>query len=614
VGDPTCANSPPLEAVRLQLERILASQAFRKAGRLSRLLQYLVEETICGRGDQLKEYSVGLEVFGRGESFDPRTDSVVRVEVSRLRVKLQAYYASEGGGDPVLIDLPKGSYLPVLALRGASDQPPAAPAWGRRVALAGILLVLVAGATYGVLSLLRTRDSGPASVAVLPFQNLSSDQQYDYINQGLGEEVTIALSKVEGLRVLAPGSTAEFAGSARDWPAIGRKLGVSSVLDGSLRKAGERLRIVVELVSAADGQLLWGEVFEGDPTHGFGAQDRIVAGVAQALRIRPAKRPKETAAARDPEAQLLFWRGRYFRNQLSPGGVLKSVGFLEQAIRKDPTYAPAYATLADACGTLAFHGLAPLSEVMPKAKAAVEKALALDTSLAEAHGALAWMKFFYDWDWPGAEREFARALELNPSYGPGLQRHAFALVSRGRFDQAIAESRRALGLDPLAFVASNDLGMLLYMSGRYEEAIRQARVTLEMRHDVAAAHVLLGSCFAMQRKLPEAIAEFRAARGQSELQVGAPGRLGYAYALAGQRGEARRLLSELKSRAERGEQTCTQMAFIHAGLGEADQAIECLREAYARREGEAVFLGVEPMLQSLHAEPRWRAFTQKLGL
>ncbi len=598
------AGSPPPEAVRAQVARILSSQAFLKAGRLRRLLGFIVEETIQGRDDRLKEYTLGLEVFGRDESFDPRLDSVVRVEMSRLRLKLEAYYGAEGRQDPIRVELPRGGYVPLMTSREQTDRPSDKRLrWPLAMAA-----VVVAVATAGWL--VYAHFGAPAAIAVMPFRDLTPDRGLDYLAQGLSEEVTIGLVKVSGMRVLGRTSAAAALGVERDLSAAGRNLGVSSVLDGSIRRDGSRLRVAVELVSARDGHQLWGEVYDGEEEDVFGFPNRIVDGVARALRVRTTPRKTQTHDAR---TQVLYWRGRYFRSQRTPEGVLKSLDLFEQAIRRDADYAPAYSALADSYSMCAFHGLTPMSDAMPKARAAADKALALDPNLPEAHGVSAWMRFFYDWDWPAAEKEFTRAIELDPGYAPGRQCHAFALVARGRCSDAIAESRRALALDPLSYVASNDLGMLLYFCRQYGEAIDQARVTLEMRPGLSAARVVRGSACAMLGRHAEAIADLRAIP-LSEAHLSAQGRLGYAYAVAGRREEARAILADLAARGRRGQQVYAQMAAVRAGLGETSEALGLLEESWKRREGEAVFIGVEPMLDPVRKDPRWRAFKTRLGL
>ncbi len=588
--------APTRDTIREQLARIVSSSAFLKSGRVCRLLEFLVEETLAGRGDRLKEYSLGLAVFERGENFDPRVDSVVRVEVSRLRLKLQAYYAREGREDPVVIELPRGGYVPSIARRAAA---PARASKRRWLAFAALVLALAAAWW-----IVRSRPSEPARIAVLAFRDLSAEREFGYLCQGMAEEVAIALSKVDRVEVLGRPSVPE---TREDVAALGKELEVSAVVAGSVRKAGNRLRVTARLVAAGDGRQLWGEVYETDPKELPGLEDQIAGAVARALKLRvsPARR-----GPRNAEAQILFWRGRYLRSQRTPESVLKSADYFGQAIAQDPQYAAAHSALADVHSMLGFHGLEPVNEAIPKARSAVARALELDPGLPEAHGVLAWIRFVHDWDWAGAEREFARSLELNPSYAAGRQCHAFLLAARGRCGEAVAESRRALALDPLSYVASNDLGMLLYYCRRYGDAMRQARMTLEMRAHAAPPHVVLGSSLAMQGRPAEAIAEFRAIP-PSDGYLSAMGRLGYAYAAAGRRQEAHAVLAELRRLGESGQQTSTQMAFVNAGLGETGAAIRNLEEGWQRREGEAVFLCVEPMLETARAHPGWRALRQK---
>ncbi|MBI3696829.1 MAG: hypothetical protein HY238_18580 [Acidobacteria bacterium] len=342
-----------MQEIQAQLSKILASPVFAGSDRMSRFLRFTVERALRGEGDRLKEYLLGVEVFDRRSSYDPRIDPIVRVEARRLRSKLEKYYETEGRGDPVRIDFPKGGYSPVLRERDR-----AAPAPERR------------------------------TIAVLPFANLSSDPENEYFSDGLTEELIQALTKVEGLRVVAWSSAFQFKGKARDIRQVGRQLSVDTVLEGSVRRADDRLRITAQLVDVSDGRYLWSQIYEREMKDVFAIQDEISRAIADTPRI------KLTGALVKPytvnlEAYNLYLRGRFNWNKRTEEGLRKAIEYFEQALAGDAQYAPAYCGLADCYSMLGQYGLSPPREVMPQAKAAATRALDIDEALAEAHASFA---------------------------------------------------------------------------------------------------------------------------------------------------------------------------------------------------------------------------------
>ncbi len=457
----------PEPEIRSHLERVLSSRTFARSERLSRLLRYMVEMTLDGRGDELKEYLLGIEVFDKDASFDPATDTIVRVQVRRLRAKLAAYYQSEGREEPVRISIPTGGYVPGFSGThpGGVERVPRLRIW-HAVALAGIVI----GA---------------------------------------------ALS---------------------GWVLLG---------GGRGRKTGTP----------------------------------------------------------NPEARELYLSGRYYRSLQSPDALLQSVTLFEQAVTRDPRYAEAHAALAGSLAVAGFHQLMPHLQAVTRGEAAAQQALALDPGSAEAQAALAWIRFYYHRDWGGAETLLRRALALEPSLAALHQRYAFVLVSRGRFEEAITESRRAAELDPSSFMATSDLAMVLYYARRFEEAARQADHTLRRKPGHPGARVVRGACLAATGKSEQALAELEGLVGSGAEVAPVLGRWGHACALAGKQREALAALERLRGKADTPGDHYTQMAFIHAGLGQPDQAVAALRKAVERREGESCFLAVEPVFDPLRARP-----------
>jgi len=623
-----------LAAVNEQLDRLTASDAFRNSDRLVHLLRFLVDKTLLDQRQHLKEYVLGTEVFGRPSSFDPRTDSIVRVEASRLRSKLRLYYAVEGCDDPVLIELPKGTYVPAVTVRRPAPHPaqaaprtavapPVVPRrrWPRLspamtwVLSAALLVALGIGAVVG----LRGR-SGPdaprEALAVLPFLTASANLDDERLTEGFVDELTTAFARVPGLRVPARSSAFRFAGSGHDLAAVGRALGVGSVVEGSIRRVGTRLRISVQLVRAGDATHLWAETFEREGAELYAVQAEIVRGVTAALRTEAARAGPQPASPRapDPAAYDLYLKGRAFRSEGTVEGLAKGVALFEAAIAADPTLAIAYAALADAQVTIAFHGLRQSNDAIDRARQAVEKALSLDDSIAEAHLALACIRLTHDWDWTSAEPAFRRALELNPNDARAHEWYAIGLATRSRFDQATTESRKALELDPLSTVAAGDLATILFFAGRVDEAITQAKRALAADPSVTVLHVIVGQCLMKKRRVPEAIAEFRKALDQSHQFSLVVGRLGNAYAVAGQRNEALAMLRQIETTQLRSGTPNVEMAYIHAGLGDKEKAFACLERALAEREGELLFLNVTPTFDGLKSDPRFGALAKRVGL
>ncbi|MBI5282097.1 MAG: tetratricopeptide repeat protein [Candidatus Solibacter usitatus] len=603
------AGTVPPPDVRAELEVILASNSFRQAERLRRMLRYTVERTLEGEGGRLKEYVLGVEVFDRGESFDPCGEAVVRVEASRLRAKLREYYDSEGDKDRVIIQLPKGGYAAAFRYRDQTASGPD-PRPRKRWAIFGLAAALAALAPAGWY-LSRPHSSARAgTIAVLPFDDLSSDPENEYFCAGLVEEVTTALAKIKGVRVLAR-STASQVKRAKSLPVAARELGITMFLEGSVRRSKDRVRIAAQLIRAGDQSHLWSEVYERGSGDVLSVHDEIARAVARALEVQLF--PERSRPA-DPEALDLYWRGRYSRKQPGEEGLKKSVGYYRQALEKDPQYAPAHAALAEAYGTMAFHELGPPDEFIEKAKASARQALALDGSLAEPHALLAWIGFFRDWNWPEAERGFRRAVQLNPSYAKAHTWFALGLISRGRVQEAITESRTAQELDPLSYATASDLGVILYCARRFEESAQWARKTLASDPKSAPARVLIGLCHANQGRYQEAIAEYREALEGSERYSYILGRLGYACGRAGQVEEARRLIREIEQAAGAEPRYQLHIAMIHAGLNETDRAIEKLEKSYQRREADLNFLMVEPAFDSLQPDPRFQGLLKRIGL
>ena len=432
------------------MDKILASNAFAGAERPGRFLRFVVEQALAG--NQLKETQLGVEVFGRSPSYDPRLDGVVRVEAVKLRSRLKEYYETEGADDPVRIDLPKGGYLPSFeALPSQPDETVAAPqgrVWWTdwRVIVPPLALALIV-VGYLLARRSRPRPASPdsSSIAVLPFVNLSSDKENEYFSDGLTDDLIDALTKVQGLRVVARGSAFQFKGKNPDIRTVGRQLNVATVLEGSVQRSGGRLRITAQLSSVADGYHVWSETYDRRLADIFAVQDEISRAIVAALEVRVAGHPGGRlvqSSTQDLEAYNLYLQGRFHLNKWRPESARKGIEYFAQAIAKDPGYAPAYTGMADCYTWLGVFGWSEARQAMPQARQAANRALQLDETLAAAHVSLGYVKALYDWDWPGAEREFKRALELSP--GDADVHFAYSITYLtpflGRLDEALRKS------------------------------------------------------------------------------------------------------------------------------------------------------------------------------
>jgi DNA-binding winged helix-turn-helix (wHTH) protein/TolB-like protein/Flp pilus assembly protein TadD len=421
------------------------------------------------------------------------------------------------------------------------------------------------------------------SIAVLPFKSFGADDADEYLGVGIAETLTTRLSSLKLLTVRPSSAVLKYAASEKETVVAGQELKVDSVLEGSIQRLGERLRVTVRLVSVSDVSLLWADHFDENFTDIFKVEDSISTKVAAALALKLSGEEQRRLIKRDTdnaEAYQLYLKGRFFWNKRTGEGFKLGIVQFKQAVEKDPGYALAYAGLADSYTGLTFYNFAAPNETMPKAREAATNALAIDSTLAEAHASLAHVKVNYDWEWSDAEKEFRLSIELKPDYATAHQWYAIHyLTPTGQLEEAIQEMKRALDLEPTSLVMNTFLGATLYFAGRYDDAIEQCRKTIEMDSNFAVAHWHLGLAYEQKGMFDDAIAELQKAitlSGSSPLIIAA---LGYAYAKAGKRNEANRILDELqKLSAVRYVSSC-ELAAIYVALGEREQAFQRLEKA-----------------------------------
>ncbi len=460
---------------------------------------------------------------------------------------------------------------------------------------------------------------GPESraIAVLPFVNSSADPENEYFSDGITDELITALTKVEGLRVASRTSVFALKNAREDVRALGARLDVSAVLEGTVRRAGNRLRITVQLADVTDGRTLWSERYDREMADVFAIQDEIAGTIVRTLRstlVGELGDPTPVRYSANVRAYSLYLKGRFWWNRRSQAAIKEGIRFFEQAIEEDPGYALAYSGLADSYALDLDYRGAPVVEGMERARAEARKAIALDETLAEAHTSLAWVTFIYDWDWVGAEREFNRAIELNPRYSTARQWHSWFLVAMGRFDEALAEGRAAIELDPLSVSIRRSMGWLQYYARHFDGALDNLRRALAMNPTSEETHRLLGLVYAQQGLYDEAAAAFQEAVANSETDLLSYAGLGQVAALRGQVDGARAVLRELEERQLTRYVSPVAPAMIQLALGEVDAAFDLLERAHQDRRGWLAYLRIEPMFDPLRSDSRFASLLQRMRL
>lgn len=453
------------------------------------------------------------------------------------------------------------------------------------------------------------------SLAVLPLRNMSKDPNTEYLSEGITETIINTLSRISQLRVLAPSTVFRFKGKEVDPQEIGTLLNVRAVMLGRVMQLGEKLVIRSELVKVSDGSQIWGEQYDRTLSDLLSIQDEIAKAITESLKLKLTRQDQIRLSKRytaNTAAYNLYLRGRYFWNRYDKEWVLKSIEAFEQAIEIDASYALAYTGIADAYFRLSNIHASP-REVLPKAKEAALKAVEIDNDLAEAHSSLGLLRVYYDHDWAAAEREFNRALELNPDLTLAHQRFGTYLKIMGRFDESMAHYRQALELDPFSLQINMNLATIHYLKGEPEAAIAHLKKTLELEPNYMPTHFVLGNAYIQKGNWDEAISEFELIyRRDSEAYL-ALGFLGYCHAMAGRRAEAESLRNILRDVSKRKYVSPYGLIIICVALGQIDQAMELLEQLYVERNDWLVWLKVSPKLKLLHSDPRFRDLLRRIG-
>jgi TolB-like protein/DNA-binding winged helix-turn-helix (wHTH) protein/Tfp pilus assembly protein PilF len=456
------------------------------------------------------------------------------------------------------------------------------------------------------------------SLAVLPLANLSGDPSQDYFADGLTDELITKLGQISALRVISSTSAMAYKDVHKPLGDIARELDVQAVVEGSVLRVGDRVRINAQLIRVpADGHL-WAHSYEGNFRDTLALQGEVSQAIAS--QIQATVSPREQAALSKPttvnaEAHEAYLKGRYFWNKRDAAGLKKAIEYFQRAIAADPGYAAAYSGLADAYALAGGweYGVLSLQEAAPLAKEAATKAVLLDPALSEAHTSLAFTLDLYPWDWDGAEKEFRRALELNPNYATAHHWYGYHLMMMGRDEQGIAELRRAENLDPLSLIISAGLADVLYIAHRFDEAMHQLQLTLEMDPKFAVAHYQMGQVLVQQHNADAAVAEFQRAIELSGHSPAYDANLAYAYAVSGHTSDAQRIARDLEQQWSESQGSIgANIALIYTALGDADQAMRWLDQVYGARLDPVIL--VRPQFDSLRSDPRFKAFMRRLRL
>jgi serine/threonine-protein kinase len=575
----------PDQLSREQLDRVLASATFRQVDRLKRFLSFVVSETLDGRGDQLKEYVIGVQVFDKDSSFDPRADPIVRVQARRLRARLVRYYREEGGSDVVLIELPKGGYTPVFKNRDGLGS-------GRR-------------STAPTLA-------GQNTIAVLPFADHSATHDLGYFCEGLRHETIHRLAKLEALRVLAiqpvepaPTGPSDYANR------------VAMLLTGAVRTSGDRLRVTVHLVDTGTASYLWSESIDAALADIFAAQDAVADAVIRTLEPRlidasqrRPRRPAENLAARN-----LYVQGRYHLNQRTDESLHKAVDFFERAIVEDAQIALAHSGLADAHSLLAHYGVRQPVLAWATAASSAAAAVMLDAHSAEARTSLAHVKATQDWDWEGAEREFRMAIGFDPRYATAHHWYATScLVPLGRLDDALEELRIAQSLDPVSSIVARDLALIHAYRRDFEAGLEQCDHTIELNPHFSPAYWALGVIQEQRRDLDEAIAAFQRAIDLSPHSPRMHAALGRTLALSGKKALALASLRKVETLAKQRYVSPIEFAAIRFALDQPELGFRWLNRACEDRAFDVLALKVDPRFQTLKDDARMQEIFRHVGL
>ena len=652
LGEPAILSPEQSAAVRHHLEEILASHAFVGRKRTQDFLRLIVDHTLRGELDSLRERMIGAEMFGRPVSYDTGSDSVVRVRASEVRKKLAQYYSESGDDRPVVrIEVPSGSYVPRFHFEGTSSatwavkatlsppenhlenqttkngsslhvplhppvESPAAPRkWfsrSRMLATGAIVLLVLCLAYLGYRRWMPPSNvhKGIHSIAILPLENLSGIPTQDYFADGMTEELINELGQVSTLRVISLTSSMSYRGTKKKLPDIARELSVDAVVEGGILRDGNEVRISTQLIDARTDRPIWAHTYTRNLNGAIPWQGEVAQAIAEEITTQITPEEQAHLAKKSPmvpEAQDSYLHGILLREA---DDCLHAIDNFNRAIALDPDYAQAHSALASCYGRLGESGRMPYQQAFTQQKAEAIKAIQLDDSLSEAHAELANTDMTLDWDWPDATAEFHRALALNPNSATNHEKYAFCLLRTGHLDDALAEIEKSVDLDPVSGSTFHAEGFIDYFSRQYDRALGITQSARVLRTNLPDWDFLLGDIYTGKGDYRLAVAEFlKSGDGPYSL-----GHLGNAYARAGDVAGAQKTIARLEHDVESDGIGRYEIALVYAGLGNKQEAFKWLEDAYRVHDVGLVYLKVDPCLDSLRSDPRFADLLRRVGL
>jgi TolB-like protein len=652
VSKPDALSPEEAGLVRDHLKEVIASRAFAGSKRAQDFLQLIVEHALAGRFDSLRERMIGAEMFGRPIDYDTSNDAVVRVKATEVRRKLAQYYQESKKKPAVRIELPIGSYVPKFQWESLevsaqpspetelpafadgttaqvmsgempkadiNEPPPLSGEKSRRAprVLVGVLLglVLIAIIGYaGFKSWFKGSNGGTeiSSIAILPLQNLSGDPAQEYFADGMTEELIADLGQVSALRVISRTSVMTYKGTKKTLPEIARELGVDAIVEGSVVRERNQVRITAQLIDARTDDHIWAHNYVRDLTSVLALQGEVAQAIADEISINVTPQEQARLARARPvnrEAHDLYLQGIYLLNQGDPKN---AVGYLQKAIDEDPSYARAHAALADGYGWMGEAGWLAYTEAFPRQKTEAVKAIELDDSLPQGHAELASAVMDLSWDWTKAEKELKRALELNPNLASVHTTYAFFLQRVGRLPEAIAEVKRVLQLDPVSSRSFYSAGIVYYFAHQYDQALSQLQRVhvLEPHPPKFLFPFESGAIYAEKGMYGKAVGEFQKLGDQPH----ALGHMGNVYARMERVSEARAMILKLEEHVQKNGIGRYEIALVYAGLGEKDEAFIWLEKSYDARDKGLTYLKIDPCMDPLRSDPRFAHLMRRVGL
>jgi len=650
--EPEVLSPKQIGLVRHHLKEVTASHAFAGSKRTQDFLHLIVGHALEGEVDSLRERMIGAEMFGRPVDYDTGSDSVVRVKATEVRKRLAQYYLEANREPAVRIELPSGSYVPrflfeplkttaqpqsgVVPLASVEqtiaqgegrsadrpaapvDEAPRIPAQKSRLplrVLTGAVVGLTLIAVIGYVGFRKWYSDSHArpeirSIAILPLKNLSGDPGQEYFADGMTEELINDLGQVSTLRVISLTSAMSYKGTKKTLPEIARELAVGWVVEGSVQREGNQVRISAQLIDARTDRPIWAHTYVRDMTSVLAWQGEVAQAIAEEISITVTPQEQARFARKrpiDPEAQDLYLHGIL---QLNADDCKSAIDYFHQALDKNPNYAQAHTALANCYGRMGESGRMAYKEAFSEQRAEATRAIELDDSLPEGHAELANTAMTLDWDWAAAATQFHRALELNPNSAPIHQKYAFYLVRTGQLPEALAEVERGVDLDPVSWHSFHYEGFILYFSRQYDQALSLIRRVRALDINPPDWSFLLGDVYAEKGMYAESIAEFlKSGNGPDSL-----GHLGNAYARAGQVGAARKTIVQLEQYVRKDGVGRYEIALVYTGLGEKQEAFKWLEEAYNAHDVGLVYLKIDPCLDPLRSDPRFDDLVRRVGL